>query len=82
MSILLFLQRSQKRNSMEMVTIEKILYQGLMEDRIYLEAVEMFLSLEILKQSEKIDEVYEDKLRRYEERTKFYNKIKEINKNG
>jgi len=67
---------------MEMVTIEKILYQGLMEDRIYLEAVEMFLSLEILKQSEKIDEVYEDKLRRYEERTKFYNKIKEINKNG
>ena len=64
---------------MEMITIEKILYQGLMEDRLYLESLEMFLSNEILKHSEKIDQIYEEKLSRYKERLKFYNKIKEMN---
>ena len=56
----------QKKNY---VTIARALYDNLLDDRAYLESVEKVLSEEILKNSDKINELYEEKIA-------FYNKIK------
>jgi len=61
----------QKKNY---VTIARAFYENLLDDRVYLEAVEKVLELEILKNSDKINEFYEQKI-------EFYNKLKG-DKNG
>jgi hypothetical protein len=60
---------------MEMVTIAKFLYENLLADRVYLEAVESVLEIEISKNEDEINELYEEKI-------KFYNKVKGDQKNG
>jgi hypothetical protein len=59
---------------MEMVTIAKFFYENLLADRVYLEAVEKVLEIEISKNEDEINELYEEKI-------KFYNKLKG-DKNG